>query len=301
MKFVDIAIHPCKTYQMNWNNLHILVVLSREGSLAGAARVLGVNHATVSRRLSALEDEIGTPLVRRLARSTPLTEKGREISVLAIEMEERAQKIARIAKLSNTGVKGTVRMTAPPALISETLMPRLVGLGDAHPELRLEFVADTQIISLEHGGADIAVRLVEPQTQHHIVRKLGQISYGIYGTKDHIAQPKDQWRIIGMEEQFAEAPLQKWLIKFGGGHPFDVVSNDLHVQRSAAESGLGLVMLPDDIAAQSTNLVRLQGHLPPSQPAWLVIHPDVKNSPAIRVVADAALSLFGKTAQKFKP
>ena len=77
------ALHLCKIDQMKWDDLQVLAVLEREGSLAAAARRLGVNHATVSRRIAALEESVGQQLIRRLARSTPLTEKGREIAAIA--------------------------------------------------------------------------------------------------------------------------------------------------------------------------------------------------------------------------
>ena len=277
---------------MDWNNLQVLVVLSREGSLAGAARAIGVNHATISRRLAALEQEVGFGLVRRLARSTPLTEKGQEIAALAAEMEKRAQQIERLKNLPDSQISGTVRLTAPPAFISETLMPQLAAIGDAHPALRLEFVAETHVVSLEQGGADIAVRFAQPKAQQNIVRKLGEVPYALYGTAQHIAQPKAAWRFIGLDRGFAQTPLQKWLAQYSEGCPFDVVSNDLHVQRAAAEAGLGLVLLPVALAHQSPNLVQVDTPTPPPLPAWLVIHPDVKNAPAIRVAADAILQVF---------
>lgn len=285
---------------MNWNNLHVLVVLSREGSLAGAARALGVNHATISRRLTALEEEVGVGLVRRLARSTPLTEKGREIATLAIEMEERAQKIERLKNLPDGTVSGTIRLSAPPAFLSETMMPKLAAIGQAHPELRLVLVAETRITSLEQGDADIAVRLREPSAQQSVVRKLGEISYTLYGTAQHVARPKDAWRFIGTDREFSHTPLQRWLVDFAAGRPFDLVSNDFHVQRSAAETGLGVALLPDEIARQSKHLVRADTLLPPPLAAWLVIHQDVKQAPGVRIVADAILSVFKMMPNKQK-
>ena len=113
---------------MDWRDLHVLAILSREGSLAGAARALGVNHATISRRISALEEQIGEPLVRRLARSTPLTEIGREISAIAVDMAKQAQRIDRLVHAAQGTITGTVRLTAPPAFVSETLIPSMPGI-----------------------------------------------------------------------------------------------------------------------------------------------------------------------------
>ena len=158
---------------MDWRDLHVLATLCREGSLAGAARSLGVNHATVSRRISALEDEVGELLVRRLARSTPLTAKGREIAAIALEMAKQSQQIERLVQSSKGLVTGTVRLTAPPAFVSETLIPSLPDFRTRHPKLRLVLSADTQIASLDNGDADVAVRLIEPTGRQNIARRLG--------------------------------------------------------------------------------------------------------------------------------
>lgn len=124
---------------MNWHDLQVLAVLRREGSLAGAARALGVNHATVSRRISALEDDIGHTLVRRLARSTPLTEKGEAIARIAVDMERNAHRIERLVHAASGTLTGRVRLTAPPVVVSEMIVPALTALTQtlAHKRNRL--------------------------------------------------------------------------------------------------------------------------------------------------------------------
>jgi DNA-binding transcriptional LysR family regulator len=277
---------------MDWNNLHVLVAVAQEGSLAGAARVLGVNHATISRRIAALEAEVGAGLVRRLARSTPLTEKGRQIADLAMDMAARARQIERLTKLQANRISGSVRLSAPPSMLSETLMPGLAGVLQAHPDLRLELVADSRITSLEQGEADIAVRLTEPQSPQIIARKLGEITYGLFGATGHIEQPEAAWQFIGAGPDLAHTPAQTWLAAFAAGRPFSVMSSDPHVQKSAAEAGLGIALLPDRIARQSPSLRRAHASAPPARVAWLVMHPDLQNAPAVRIVAEAIASIF---------
>lgn len=277
---------------MDWNNLHVLVAVAQEGSLAGAARVLGVNHATISRRIAALEAEVGAGLVRRLARSTPLTEKGRQIADLAMDMAAHAHQIERLTKLQASRISGTVRLSAPPAMLSETLMPGLAGVLQAYPDLRLELVAESRITSLEQGEADIAVRLTEPQSPQIIARKLGEITYGLFGVAGHIEQPEAAWRFIGAGPDLARTPAQIWLATFAAGRPFSLMSSDPHVQKSAAEAGLGIALLPDRIAGQSRTLRKAHAPAPPARVAWLVIHPDLQNAPAVRIVAEAIASLF---------
>lgn len=279
---------------MDWNNLQVLVTLSRTGSLSGAARALGVNHATISRRLAALENDVGTRLVRRLARSTPLTEKGQEVVGLAAEMEDRVRKIERLTNLRDGSVSGTVRLTAPPAFISETLMPKIASIVAVHSDLRMEFDADPKITSLEQGKADIAVRFSEPKGQQNVVRRLGDISYALYGIRDQVERQAEHWCFVGSGDIGAESSLDRWLLDFAATRPFVAKSSDFQVRMSAAKAGLGLALLPTILASSTTGLMRADTPSPPRQSAWLVIHPDVKNSSATRIVADAIVKVFSE-------
>lgn len=277
---------------MDWRDLHVLAILSREGSLAGAARALGVNHATVSRRISALENEVGERLVRRLARSTPMTEKGREIAGIALEMAAQSQRIERLVQVSKGAVTGTVRLTAPPALVSETLIPSMPDFCKTYPELRLILSADAQVASIERGEADLAIRLVEPTRQQNVVRRLGNISYALYATRGYAKRPPDEWRFIGFDAALAHTPQQIWLDSYSEGRPFALLTSDYYSQRAAAEAGLGIAILPERITALSAKLVCVTERQPPPRTAWLVIHTDLKNSSAIRAVADHIVGLF---------
>lgn len=277
---------------MDWRNLHALAILCREGSLAGAARVLGVNHATISRRVAALEDEVGEPLVRRLARTTPLTEKGREIAAVALQMAAQAQEIARSVQVTQGMIRGTVRLTAPPAFVSETLIPAMRDLRRLHPRLRLILSADAHLLSLDDGAADIAVRLVEPTGQQNIVRRLGAISYALYAARDYINRSPEEWEFIGFDAPLALTPQQVWLDSFARGRPFALLASDYYSQRAAAEAGLGVALLPERITAPSASLVRVTDQRPPPRTAWLVIHTDLRKSAAVRVVADYVVRSF---------
>jgi DNA-binding transcriptional LysR family regulator len=177
-------------------------------------------------------------------------------------------------------------------MLSETLMPGLAAVLESHPDLRLDLVADTRITSLEQGAADIAIRLTEPLSPQNIARKLGEISYGLYGAAGHIGEPESAWRFIAAGPELAHMPDQKWLKEFAAGRPFSVVTSDPHVQKAAAEAGLGIALLPDRIAGHSRNLSRAHLSAPPARAAWLVMHPDVQNTPAIRIVAATISSAF---------
>ncbi len=277
---------------MNWHDLQVLAVLRREGSLAGAARALGVNHATVSRRISALEEDIGHTLVRRLARSTPLTEKGEAIARIAVEMEQNAHRIERLVHAASGTLTGRVRLTAPPVVVSEMIVPALTALRNEHPSLQITLSADSQIASLDSGAADLAVRMVAPKGQQNIVRRIGSIAYGLYASPKTAKTPAQQWHFIGFDESLAHVAQQQWLQEFAGDRPLDLRTSDYHSQLAAAEAGLGVALLPCVMGDHNKKLVRIVQDQPEARPAWLVIHADLKNAPAIRAVADCVIACF---------
>ena len=271
---------------MDWRDLHVLAVLHREGSLAGAARALGVNHATVSRRIAALEESLGHKLVRRLARSTPLTDKGREIAGIALDMEHLAHRIERLVHAAQGTLTGRVRLTAPPVLVSEIIIPALRDLRAAHPDLEIVLSANSHLASLDSGEADLAVRMVEPQGRQNIVRRIGSVAFALYASPEVAGLPPHQWRFIAFDETLAHVPQQRWLEEFAGDRPLDLLTGDFHSQRAAAEAGLGVALLPCVMAERDRNLVRVVQEQPEPRPVWLVIHTDLKNAPAVRAVAD---------------
>ncbi|WP_312525661.1 LysR family transcriptional regulator [Paracoccus sp. (in: a-proteobacteria)] len=279
---------------MNWDDLHVLAVLDREGSLAGAARVLGVNHATVSRRISALEESLGQTLVRRLARSTSLTEKGKAVAGIARDMEQGAQRIERLTHAAQGTLTGRVRLSAPPVLVSEVIIPALRDLRADHPDLQLVLSANSQIASLDSGQADLAVRMVEPQGKQNIIRRIGTVEFALYATPDIARLPPQQWRFIAFDETLAHVPQQRWLEEFAGDRPLDLLTGDFHSQLAAARAGLGVALLPCVMAQPCKELVRVAGEQPSARPVWMVIHTDLRHAPAVRAVANMLVDAMGK-------
>ena len=279
---------------MNWDDLHVLAVLDREGSLAGAARALGINHATVSRRISALEESLGQTLVRRLARSTPLTEKGKEIAAIARDMEQGAQRIERLIHAAQGTLTGRVRLTAPPVLVSEVIIPAMRDLRADHPDLQIVLSANSHIASLDSGQADLAVRMVEPQGKQNIVRRIGSVEFALYGAPEIARLPPQQWRFIAFDETLAHVSQQRWLKEFAGDRPLDLLTGDFHSQFAAVRAGLGVALLPCVMAQPCKELVRVSGEQPAPRSVWMVIHADLKHAPAVRAVADMLVAAFSK-------
>src|SRR5262245_44325637 len=130
---------------MDWDNLKFFLALAETGSLSRASEKLRVDHSTVARRIEMLEQDLGVRLVERLSRSYRLTAEGEQVRDRAREVETRIGDIARFANSMDQSSR-VVRVSGPPALLSQFLAPRLLPLQQQQPGLRVELVGETRRI-----------------------------------------------------------------------------------------------------------------------------------------------------------
>jgi DNA-binding transcriptional LysR family regulator len=129
-------------------NLKSFAALARSGTLSGAARLLTVDHATVARRIAALEEELGLRLVDRRGRHLLLTSAGKRVADLVGQMDTQAQAIERAATGERTDVAGEVTVSATPVSAAEILAEPIVSLRRSHPGLIIRILGETRYSSL---------------------------------------------------------------------------------------------------------------------------------------------------------
>ncbi|CUJ92707.1 Gcv operon activator [Achromobacter sp. 2789STDY5608615] len=271
----------------DWQDLYYFTVLARTQSLSAAARELQVEHATVGRRIDALEKSLGLRLVDRLPRSRPLTEDGRALARLAGAMTEIATGVEQLSRIASIEVAGTVRVSAPPSLASHCLAPRMAALRERHPKLNVVLLPSRSRVALDRGEADIALRTVRPEEEALVRRKIGVVRFALYGSPGFGEQPADQWRFIAYDESGDALPQQAWLHQIRRHRPVVFAASDLAAQQMAARSGLGAVVLPTIVGDSDAMLQRLavEGEAP-SRDLWLAVFPDLRRSPAVKAVMD---------------
>src|SRR5258708_15224048 len=172
---------------MNWTMLRFCLGLARRGRLSGASKVLGSDHSTVARRIQALEKELGLQLVDRRVRAYSLTSSGQRIVDLAARVETAIGDIERFAQSVTRTPQGLVRVSGPPALIAHFIAPGMVKLQSRFPGLRLELIGEVREASLSRREADIALRMSRPREDALVARKLRQILYGLYGSRQYLS------------------------------------------------------------------------------------------------------------------
>jgi len=278
----------------DWNDLRYFLAVTSAGSLSAAARALGVEHTTVSRRIEALEGVLGLRLFDRFARGWSLTDAGRALLPQAQRVEEQIHALLRLA--SGAGSEsGTVRISAPPAIAAHWITPRLPALRAQLAGIQIELGAESARVDLSRREADIAIRFRRPQAPDLAVRIVATVKYYLCAAPEYLAahQP-DEWEFIGYDESLAETPQQQWLNAFAAGRPFAFSSNDLSSIAAAVRFGAGIAVLPDYLAA---GLIIPGINCPVQRELWMVIHDDVRKAPRVRRTADLLAELFSATAR----
>ena len=202
----------------DWQDLKHFA-LARTGSLSAAARELGCDHATVGRRVAALEQVLGLRLIVRLPRSTPLTQDGQAIAGLAAEIEAQSQAIARHARSAGAAPQAGVRISAPPSIAAHILAPRIAEFNQAFPQIVVTLSGESALAELDRGEADIAVRMVRPQQPELLTQRIGMMRYALYAAPERAA--------FAYDHHYQQQPHQQWLQQLLQGRPVVFQASDL--------------------------------------------------------------------------
>lgn len=273
---------------LDWEDLRHFTVLAREGTLSAAARALGVDHATVARRVAALEAATALKLIDRRSRTTALTDDGRRIAAIAAPMEETAFAVGRAAQAAKPGIGGEVAISAPPSLANALIAPQLIRLRQRHPGIRIRLIGEKRRASLNRREADLALRLVRPADQGLIVRKIGSFGFSLYGAPAYLKEtPPHAFAFIAYDSVLDDTPQQQWLKAIAGRNEIVLRTNDLENQAAAARAGVGLAALPHYLGDGDPQLKRHEvTQKPVSRDVWLLVHRDLRHAPAVRAVME---------------
>ncbi len=279
---------------LDWNDLRYLLAVARGGTLAGAAKALGVDDSTVSRRVARLEARIEARLFERAGdgrlRPTPA-------GAAAVERAERMELEVEGLRDSVTGADtvcaGTVRLTSVPLLVNRLLVPALPGLLDRHPALHLELVADPSDLSLRRREADMALRLARPRSggRSVLARRIGTLGYEVYAARSLSAAAAADLPWVTYDEAFAHLPQARWIAADleCGGTAARFVVNDGEALLEAVAAGLGKSLLPSIVAQRDPRLARLaatDGNPVLERELWLLVHRELRGLARIEAVSD---------------
>ena len=207
---------------LDWDDARMFLAVARAGQMLGASRTLGVNQATLSRRMAALETALGAKLLVRRTHGSELTDAGAAL----LETLERveAEMLAVQARLqgAEAAAAGVVRIGAPDGFGVGFLAPRLARLAESHPELTVQLVPTPRGFSLSRREADLAVMVGRPDKGRLVARKLTDYTLGLYASHGYLAahpapaRPSDLagHRLVGYVEDLIAAPALNYAAEF---------------------------------------------------------------------------------------
>lgn len=272
---------------MDWDLLRTFEAIARLGSLNAAARALGVSQSTVSRQLLKLEEHAGATL---LLRETPvrLTPRGESLLEAAQAMT-RAALQASAALSQQDELRGEVTISTVAELVRWVLVPKLDELYRAHPQLQLKFLVSNQILSLAANEADLAIRMTRPVSGDLVSKRLRIITQGVFIHEALAVDEQTPW--LGLAGSLAQLPEQRYAMTLFAGRPQRLAVEDVEALGLAAAQGLGMAVLPVDLAAKHPQLRAVTprsvyehaGPLP-TREIWLVVHRAKQRLPQLRAV-----------------
>jgi DNA-binding transcriptional LysR family regulator len=277
----------------DWSDLRYFLAVARSGTLAAAARDLGVNHSTVFRRLNAFEDALGVRLFERLPDGYALTREGEAIRGEAETVEASVHTLERTIAGSDFRLSGEIRITAAPNLAADYIARYLADFHAQHPDIRVEIAASDHDFDLARREADLALRATSSPPAFLIGRKVRELPWFVCAGRRYLdAHPRprsmddlSEHALIGADQRFLRLPVFAELHRRHAPDRFVARAGDLNTMRVLALTGLGLALLPIDQA--DPGLIRLFALEPKVASAlWLLTHPDLRDVARIRAFAD---------------
>ncbi len=291
---------------MNWDDMRVFLAVARDGSLSAAARHLKVTQPTVGRRLGQLESDLGTRLFDRLPDGFVPTQAGEELLPIAEDMEKAAQALQRRrATLADT-VSGTVRLSVF-EVPAQFVTMHLTAIRANMPEIEIELSVNHMNANLSRRKADLVLQVCLPDTPGLIARKLGELSYAVYGSRAYVAATPAargnkryqdcEW--VAFDDDHVYFDGQTWLREKLAGRAPAIRMNNGHAIHDAVRNGAGLGVLPCFAGDSDPDLVRLTAPIQGVESDLnLVVHRDLKRVPSVRAVMDELIRLFKQEAPR---
>ena len=250
---------------MDWDNLRYFLELARTGTLAAAARRLGVEHTTVSRRIQLLEKQMGEALFAREAGGHRLSEAGRHLLPGVEAMEAAVLGVERLAPVPGGGPAGLVRVGATEGFGTLILAPQLARLTRQHPQLSVDLLALPRMLHLSRREADIVISLERPTRGSVIVTKLADYTLYLYGQRETLArrplvQQREDLRhhaFISYVDDLLFTKELQFLDALHTPERFAFRSTSITAQYEAVRAGAGLAVLPAFLADTDPTLARV--------------------------------------------
>lgn len=275
---------------VDWNDIRYFLEVVRSGSVTQAAIRLGVNHTTVSRRITALEDRLGKNLFERSGNGWIITPVAEQVVTFAESMGEEANNIERQILADSHELSGLLRVTAADHCIERLIMPTVRKFIQHYPQINLELVATADEVDLAAREADVALRGTDEPPPNLVGKRIARIGFAIYATKKLVEQ-------VATDPDADDIPCITWV---GDGHtrPIWIEKNFPRAQRiyrttsasamlGMAREGIGIASFACVLGDPDPRLHRVAvRYVEPGSGLWVLSHVDLRTTARVRIFRD---------------
>lgn len=289
---------------MDWNRLKVFHAVAEAGSFTHAGEALNLSQSAISRQISALENELGTPLFHRHARGLSLTEQGESLYRTAHEVSAKLAMTEAILGEARERPTGKLKITTTVGFGSTWLTPRIGEFLELYPEVNVDLVLDDRLLDLSMREADIAIRMQPPTQADLVQRRLLTVHNHLYasptylkrhGTPRNLADLQDHKLITYGEDTPPPVIEINWLQKAGRAQGIELnpvlTVNNIYGLLLAVENDVGIASLPDYMIAEHPKFIRvLPDVAAPSFDTYLVYPDELRETKKISVFRDFLLA-----------
>jgi DNA-binding transcriptional LysR family regulator len=279
-------------HKLDWNDLQLVLAVADGGSLAAAARALGVNHTTVLRRVGAFEGRLGVRLFERLPTGYALTAAGEELSRAAREIQETVAGVERSLMGRDLRLSGAVRVTTTDTLAASVLPAALAGFAARHPGVQLELTTAAALANLSKRDADVAVRPTKKPPGHLYGRRICRVAFAVYASPAYLERmpakrglSEHDW--LMPDDTLASTSVARWIAAELKGKRPALRADTFTSLAHAAAAGLGVVALPCYLGDTRRGLRRVGGAVPAmAMELWILTHEDLRGTARVRALTE---------------
>lgn len=276
----------------NWDDLRFILAVAETGSVSAAARKLGVNHATVLRRVSAYEERQGIDIFDKTSRGYRVIEDRLRVITAAREVENAIQAVDRAVQGTQAPLQGKVRVTSTDSICQIVLPPIVAEMQKEAHCLQIELMSTNAHLELARLNADIAVRPADTLSDELKGDIAARLAFDVYARPDC---GRDKW--IGLSGPLSRAPAAKWMQETVSANQLVGAGDSFITLREFAAVGLGQAILPCVVGETDPRLERRRGIFPESAVnIWVASHFDLYDAPRIRAVRQLLMQALAKRA-----
>lgn len=272
---------------MNWDDMRLFLAVARAGSISGGARLLGVQHSTVSRRIRSLEKKMDARLIERKKSGYELTIAGENIKQAALRIEREMLNVDEALLGKDANLVGPLRVTAINNMASSVLMPMFARFSEKYPQVELHIIVSNSDASLSEREADIAIRLTNSPTETLIGKRMLTVASTIYGSKKYLAKinkQKAEPKWIGVNCCIFH---KTWTKQYCSHQEHNFYSDDTLLTLAAIKQDLGVSYLPCFLGDSDPLLERYCEPDPQHDLGlWILLHPDLKRTARVLAFRD---------------